>query len=86
MSIQYRYFGILKRGHTPDNPSGIVRVWTDEKGLQVEETYTYRLTWKRSHIFSPLTRPTWDRIVEIDESVVGPFLARVEQLHGDPGS
>lgn len=86
MSIQYRYFGILKSGDTPDNPSGVIRVSTDDNGFQVEETYTFHLTWQRSYEFLSSTRPTSDRIVEIDESVVGPFLARVEQLHGDPGS
>jgi hypothetical protein len=83
MSIQYRYFGILIRGYTPDNPAGIVRVWNDESGVRREETYTYRLTWEPSAVLSN-TRPTWDELVEIDESMVGPFMERVKKIHGDP--
>ncbi len=85
MSIQYRYFGLLRPGDTPDDPSGVVRTWTDENGFPMEETYSFRLTWTRSDIFSPLSRSDY-RIVEIDESVVGPFIEQVKKLHGQPDS
>ena len=63
MATQYRYFGILKGDATPDRPSGVIRVWTGSDGQQMEETFTYRLTWEPSHEFSsntgPITMKSW---------------------------
>jgi hypothetical protein len=84
MTTHYKYFGILLDSATPHNPSGVIRVWTGPDGRQMEETFTISLTWERSHEFSPMARPDYYEIVEIDESVVGPFMERVKEIHGTP--
>jgi hypothetical protein len=80
--IAYKYFGILVGDRTPDNPAGVVRVWTDEGGREREQTFTPDLIWKTSYVFDPLTRPTNDRLVEIDQQGVDQFVERVKQKFG----
>jgi hypothetical protein len=80
--ILYKYFGLLVGDRAPDNPAGVVRVWTDESGKEREQTFTPDLIWETSYIFDPLTRRTDDRLVEIDQQAADQFVERVRQRFG----
>jgi hypothetical protein len=76
-TVDYRYLGVVHRGDTPDEPSVLLRVWTDANGYQREETFMASLTWEPTHVTSPIARPTYDPDpVEVDAATADRFLHR----------
>lgn len=77
----YTYYGVLVGDRTPDNPGGVIRVWTGPDGEQMEETFMISLRWERSDRFSPMSRDDFGTTVEIDESVVERFIQRMKEKY-----
>jgi hypothetical protein len=79
MTIKYRYIGIFTYDNQPDNPSGLIRSWTDADGLARAEVFTRALVWKETSI---LTRPYDDDLIEIDESVAASVVEIATERYG----
>jgi hypothetical protein len=80
MSISYRYLGIVGTGHTAENPSGVLRVWTRPDGREVVESFRGSLTWERSNMLSPTSQFHVEDLVEIDQPGVDRFIEWVKDI------
>lgn len=69
MTVAFRYRAVVSWGIPVERAGGVIRTWTTEGGLELEETFSPSLTWEQSRWLSPMARPNAYEYVEITESV-----------------